>query len=158
MFFLLKSFKGSKITFSSEWWKTLFCTWFRPIEPKFGLPIYLFFLKNLALSVTRYHGSVSTCKMSEKNKDPILMKFSEGWSVAQTDRQTGRQTERQTDEREWFHKKLSDWRRVPKIQVEKLLFSVKWALFEQHLIQSVNTFFKKYFFRKISLWKKILYS
>ena len=102
MFFLLKSIKGSKITFSSEWWKTLFCAWFRPIEPKFGLPIYLFFLKNLALSVTRYHGSVSTCKMSEKNKDPILMKFSEGWSVAQTDRQADRQKDRQTNESDFI--------------------------------------------------------
>ena len=35
-----------------------------------------FFLKNLASSVTRYHGQLSSCTISEKTNDPILRKLS----------------------------------------------------------------------------------
>ena len=42
--------------------------------PKFG-PLELFF-KNLAQSVTRYHGHIS-CTKSEKINDPILRKLSD---------------------------------------------------------------------------------
>ena len=35
-------------------------------------------MKNLAWSVTRYHGQLSSCTISEKNNDPILRKFSVG--------------------------------------------------------------------------------
>ena len=31
-----------------------------------------FFFKNLTSSVTRYHGQLSSCKISEKTNDPIL--------------------------------------------------------------------------------------
>ena len=41
------------------------------------------FFKNLALSVTRYHGQLSSCTISEKTNDPILRKVSDG----RTDRQ-----------------------------------------------------------------------
>ena len=50
----------------------------------------LFFLKNLAPSVTRYHGQLSSCTISsmvqyqKKTNDPVLRKFSD----PQTDRQT----------------------------------------------------------------------
>ena len=44
-----------------------------------------FFFKNLASSVTRYHGQLSSCAISEKNYDPILRKFSDGWADGQTD-------------------------------------------------------------------------
>ena len=44
-------------------------------------------MKNLALSVTRYHGQLSSRIVSEKTGDPILRKLSSG----QTDRQTDRQ-------------------------------------------------------------------
>ena len=37
-----------------------------------------FFLKNLASSVTRYHGQLSSCTISEKTNDPILRKLSGG--------------------------------------------------------------------------------
>ena len=37
-----------------------------------------FFLKNLASSVTRYYGQLSSCKTSEKTNDPILKKLSDG--------------------------------------------------------------------------------
>ena len=43
-----------------------------------------FFFKNLAPSVTRCHGLLSSCTISEKTNDPILRKLSDG----QTDRQT----------------------------------------------------------------------
>ena len=43
-----------------------------------------FFFKNLAASVTRYHGQLSSCTISEKTNDPILRKLSDG----QTDRPT----------------------------------------------------------------------
>ena len=51
---------------------------------------FFFFFKNLASSVTRYHGQLSSCIISEKTKDPILRKLSHG--------QTDRQTDGQTDE------------------------------------------------------------
>ena len=34
--------------------------------------------KSLALSVTRYHGQLSSCKISEETNDSILRKFSNG--------------------------------------------------------------------------------
>ena len=37
-----------------------------------------FFTKNLASSVTRYDGKLSSCKISRKTKDPILRKLSDG--------------------------------------------------------------------------------
>ena len=44
-----------------------------------------FFFKNLASSVTRYHGQVSTCKISEKAYDPILRIFSDVRTDGQID-------------------------------------------------------------------------
>ena len=35
------------------------------------------FFKNLASSVTRYHGQLSSCTVSEKTSDSILRKFSD---------------------------------------------------------------------------------
>ena len=55
-----------------------------------------FFFTNLAFSVTRYHGQISECKISEKTNDPIMSKFSDG------------RTDRQTDGRVWFHRTPSD--------------------------------------------------
>ena len=43
-----------------------------------------FFFKNLAPSVTKYHGHLSSCTISEKSNDPILRKLREG----RTDRPT----------------------------------------------------------------------
>ena len=61
------------------------------IWPKFGLPN--FFFKNLAPSVTRCHGQLSSC-IIEKTNDPILRKLSD----RRTDRRTDRQTDRQMDD------------------------------------------------------------
>ena len=47
-----------------------------------------FFFKNLALSVTRYYGPLSSCTISEKTNDPIWRKLSDGQIDRQTDRQT----------------------------------------------------------------------
>ena len=67
---------------------------------KFGMSIFYFiFALNLALPVPRYHGQLSSCTISEKTKDPILQKFSDGQMEGQTDRWT--------DRRESFHRKLS---------------------------------------------------
>ena len=54
----------------------------------------IFFFKNLVLSVTRYHGQLSSCTISEKTNDPILTKFSDGPTERPTDRQMDRQTDR----------------------------------------------------------------
>ena len=48
--------------------------------PNSGRQIFFNFL---ASSVTRYHGQLSSCKISEKK--PILRKFSDGWTDGQTD-------------------------------------------------------------------------
>ena len=42
-----------------------------------------FYFKNLALSVTRYHGQLSSCTTTEKTNDRILIK-----TDGQTDRRT----------------------------------------------------------------------
>ena len=52
-----------------------------PFGPNTG---HNFFFKNFALSVTRYHGQLSSCTISKNTNDPILRKFSDG----QTDRRT----------------------------------------------------------------------
>ena len=44
-----------------------------------------FFFKNLAPSVTRYHGQLSSCTISEKTNDLILRKLSDGRTDGQTD-------------------------------------------------------------------------
>ena len=46
-----------------------------------------FFVKNLALSVTRCHGQLSSCTISEKTSDPILRKLSDRQRDQQTDGQ-----------------------------------------------------------------------
>ena len=54
---------------------------FAPYGPNSGWQI--FFFKNLASWVTRYHGQLSSCTISEKANDPILRKLSDrrtdGW-------------------------------------------------------------------------------
>ena len=62
-------------------------TWENGKKPSFG-PILVhlpeiratkfFFFKNRDLSVTRYHGQLSSCAISEKTNDPILRKLSDG--------------------------------------------------------------------------------
>ena len=54
--------------------KTLFWVWFRPL---------VFFFKNFTASVTKYHGQLSSCTISENTNDPILRKFSDGWTDVQ---------------------------------------------------------------------------
>ena len=44
------------------------------------------FFKNLALLVTRCHGQLSSCAISEKTNDPIWRKLSDGWTDGQTDK------------------------------------------------------------------------
>ena len=56
------------------------------------------FFKNLAPSVTRYHGQLSSCTISEKTNDPLLRKLSDG----RTDRQTDRWADGQTDESDFI--------------------------------------------------------
>ena len=72
----------------------------KPAGSKFELPN---FFKNVAPSLTRYHGQSSSCTISEKTNDSILRKFSDGW----TDRQTDRQTEKQTDKSDFIGRSLT---------------------------------------------------
>ena len=66
--------------------KTSFWAWFRSVGPKFGLPFFFFFFfENLASSVTRWHGQLSSWTISEKTNDPIFRKFSDGRTDRETD-------------------------------------------------------------------------
>ena len=47
-----------------------------------------FFFKISGLPVTRYHGQLILCTISEKTNDQILRKLSDGQMDGQTDRQT----------------------------------------------------------------------
>ena len=49
-----------------------------------------FYFENLALSVTRYYGQLSSCTISEKTKNLILTKLSDGWMHRRTDGQKNR--------------------------------------------------------------------
>ena len=60
--------------------------------------VWVFFFKNLASSVTKYHGHLSSCTISEKLNDSILRKLSDGRTDGWTNQQTNRQ--------EWFHRAL----------------------------------------------------
>ena len=74
-----------------KWQKTQFQAQF---WPKFRPPIFylfIFFFKTLTLSVTRYHGQLSSCTISEKTNDPILRKLSNG------------RTDQPTEGREYYY-------------------------------------------------------
>ena len=55
-----------------------------PFDPNLGCQIFFFF-KNLAMSVTRYHGQQSSCVISEKSNDPILRKQTDRWTDGWTE-------------------------------------------------------------------------
>ena len=79
----------------------------------------IFFFKNLAYSISRYHGQLLSCTISEKTNDPILRKLSDGqidrwmdggmdglmdgrtdkWMDRRMDRQTNKHTDGRTDRR-----------------------------------------------------------
>ena len=54
-----------------------------PFGPNSGCQI--FFFKNLASIVTRYHGQLSSCTISEKTNGQILRKLSDGQRDERTD-------------------------------------------------------------------------
>ena len=83
-----QSFKISNGPNSRKWQKESFWAWFRPAGTKFEPPI--FFFSNMASSVTRYYGQISSCTISEKTNDSIFGKFSE--------RRTDKLIDRQKDE------------------------------------------------------------
>ena len=94
---------GPIFTFVAQIWATNFFSWILPLldvknsrktnEPNLSkYNLSLFCKKNLASSVTRYHGQLSSCTIPEKTNDPILRKFS--------------------DRRERFYGTLSDWRQA----------------------------------------------
>ena len=96
-------FLGPIFTFVAQIWATNFFSWILPLlhvknsrktnEPNLSkYNLSLFCKKNLASSVTRYHGQLSSCTIPEKTNDPILRKFS--------------------DRRERFYGTLSDWRQA----------------------------------------------
>ena len=64
-----------------------------------GSPVFFFF-KYLALSVTRYHGQVSSCTITEKTNNPISRKLCE--------RQKDRQRDRLTDKSDFVGQTLSN--------------------------------------------------
>ena len=71
-------------------------TWQNGKKPNFGPDFGLFgpnlgcciFFRNLASSVTRYHGQLSSCTISEKTNDPIVTKLSDGRTESRTEGQT----------------------------------------------------------------------
>ena len=84
---------------------------FRPNSGSLGpnSACQIFFFKNLALSVTRYYGQLSSCTISEKTNDSIVRQVygqTDGWMDGQTDgwmgRRTDRRTDRQTDESDFI--------------------------------------------------------
>ena len=64
--------------------------WQKPsfAPPPFGLNLdhQFFFFQNLALSVIRYRGQLSSCTISEKTNGPILRKVNDGQTHELTDK------------------------------------------------------------------------
>ena len=81
----------------------------------------IFFFKYLALSVTRYHGQVSSCTISEKTNNPISRKLCE--------RQKDRQRDRLTDKSDFVGQTLSN---VEHPKTKKLIIS-----FFFHVIRNI---------------------
>ena len=87
--------------------KLMMKTWENYKKPHFGYDLdplgtnsshqFFFFFKNLASSVTRCHGQLSSCTISEKTNDPILRKLSDGRMDGRTDGQKDRQSDTQAD-------------------------------------------------------------
>ena len=68
----------------TKWQKTSFWAWFSLIEP-IERP---FFFKNIASSVIRYRGWLSSCKIAEKTNHSVLRKISDRRTDGRTDGQT----------------------------------------------------------------------
>ena len=80
--------------------KTSVWACFRPVEPKFGIrKKNFFFFKDLASSITRYHGMLSSYTRLEKTNNQFLRKLSDG---------PDRRTDGQTDRQKLFHRIPSD--------------------------------------------------
>ena len=79
-----------------KWEKPSFGPDFHPFGP--NLSCQIFFFKNLVRSVTRYHGQLSSCTISEKTNDPILRKL----IGEQMDRWTDRQIHGQMDKSDFI--------------------------------------------------------
>ena len=66
---------------------------FEPVLDPLGQPPNFFF-KNLALSVTSYHGHLSSCTTLEKTRASILRKLSDRQTDGRTEGQTSTNVER----------------------------------------------------------------
>ena len=69
---------------SRKWRKISFWAWAQIWVAKKNY----FFFKNLASSVTRYNGKISSCTISDKTNDPILRKLRDGRTERRADRRT----------------------------------------------------------------------
>ena len=91
-------FQGKLMIKKTHFWPDL-----EPLGPNSGPK---FFFKNLTLSVTRYHGHLSSCTTSEKTNDPFLRKCSgwrmDKWTDGRTDGQKDQWTDRQTDKSDFI--------------------------------------------------------
>ena len=94
----LSSYSVSRKTYdpnSTKWGKTLLWAWFTHVGPTL-VPPFLFF-KNMVSSVTRYHGQLSSCKISENKQKKAMIQYwkkllTKGWKDGPTDTQTDRRT------------------------------------------------------------------
>ena len=69
----MKKFWEVRVPSSKKNWMIWYGIALWPICPNLGWKI--FFPKNLVLSVTRYHGQLSSCTISEKSNGSILRKL-----------------------------------------------------------------------------------
>ena len=91
--YLKETSKQLGLTMSSK--KPSFGPNFGPFGPNSGCQ--MFFFENMAPSVTRYHGHLSSCAISQKTNDPILRKLSDGRTDGRMDEQRDEQTRRRME-------------------------------------------------------------
>ena len=99
-----------------KWRKTAFWAWAHWAQ----IQAAKFFFKYLTSSVTRYHGHLSSCKISEKTKDQILRELS--------DRRMDKQTDRQKDESDLIG-------RCPNVEcpMKKITLLIVWIFYLTYL-------------------------
>ena len=102
------------------------------------MPAIWFFFKNLASSVTKYHGQLSSCKISEKINDPILRKFRDGRTNRRANKSDfiGRcptKFERPKDEEYVSNPSCSDPGQREKNNLDIYFHTSLWCLFYEHL-------------------------
>ena len=133
-------------------------TWENGKKPSFGhdfgpfgrnsgrqfIYLFIYFFQKSGSSVTRYHGQLSSCTISEKINDPVLRKLSDG------------RTDEQTVESDFIGRCLTNVERLKIFREKTAILFKKSNLFGQTLFtyHPAKQFFRYhvYIFSSLDIW------